>query len=386
MRFLRVRSWFAAAGLTAGLGGAMASGLAAQGVMQDAGPAPAEMGPPPVFRYTLAGRENAEGGSALVATPEGALIALLPLKDGQWALKRVTGWATGAVHEETITIDGRVPGEKVWPEEMNLTLDPSGKVLIVRLCFQCRSWSEYWPGAKMVPKAVVRVVDADSFKVAGEQLLTDPVIATGIWRFNPQGQLVVYGLKDYSHTGAGPDRIDTAEHRAEILSVPELKETERCSYTSIRQSLLTGQPPRAKEAVAKGNADCAAELRAAGSESIEKMWGALNGYPGLAASKHVKRIRGCTFEDAGASDCWAVYACVGDKSVIVWPKEVWRRSMVYRVADGQEVMSMKLPFGEKVDTRVASMGGKDYLLMLRNQVRLEVYELQSGDNQVPRPS
>jgi hypothetical protein len=62
--------------------------------------------------------------------------------------------------------------------------------------------------------------------------------------------------------------------------------------------------------------------------------------------------------------------------VIVWPKEMWRRGMVYRVADGQEVMSMKLPFGEKVDTRVASVGGKDYLLMLRNGVRLAVYELK----------
>ena len=295
MQFLRSQAWFVAAGLAMGLGGKMTPGLAAQGVIQDAGPAPAEMGPPPVFRYTLAGLENAEGGSALVATPDGALIALLPLKDGQWVLKRVTGWAMGAVHEETIAIDGRVSGEKVWPEGVNLTLDPSGKVLIVRLCFQCQSWSEYWPAAKMVPKAVVRVVDAGSFKVVGEQALTDPVIATGIWRFNQQGRLVVYGLKDYSHTGAGPDRIDTAERRAEILSVPELKETEGCSYTSIQQVLLTGKPPGAEESVAKGNADCAAELLAARSDSIEKMWGALNGYSGLAASKHVKRIRGCTF-------------------------------------------------------------------------------------------
>ncbi len=355
----------------------MAPGAAlAQGVMRDDGPAPAEMGPPPVFRYTLTGRENAEGGSALVTTPGGALIALLPVKDGQWALKRVTGWATGAVHEETIAIDGRLPGEKTWPEDVNLTLDTTGKVLIVRLCFQCQSWSEYWPAARMVPKAIVRVVDTESFRVVSEQTLSDPVIATGIWRFNPQGQLIVYGLKDYSHTGAGPDRVDTAEHRAEVLSVPELKMAEGCSYVSTHRQMLTGPQPGEKEAIAKADVDCAAELKAAGTDSITKMWGTLDGYPNLAASKHVDRIRGCTFEDAGASDRWAAYACVGNKSVVVWPKEVWRRSMVYRVADGQEVMSIKLPFGEKVDMRVAKAGGKDYLLMLRNGVRLEVYELQ----------
>lgn len=343
--------------------------------MRDAGPAPTEMGAPPVFRYTLAGRENSEGGSALVATPDGALIALLPLRDGQWVLKRVTGWATGSVHEDTIAIDGRVAGEKMWPDKLDLTLDTAGKMLIVRLCFQCQSWSESWPAAKMVPKAVVRVVDTGSFRVVGEQTTRDQVVATGIWRFNPLGQLVVYGLEDYSHTGAGPDRVDTVEHRAEILSVSELKETEGCSYVSTRK-FYGGPVAGEKDVVAKANADCAVELKAAGTDSILKMWGALDGYPGLAASKIVNRIRGCTFEDAGASERWAVYACVGDKGFAITNHEVWRRSMVYRVGDGQEVMSMALPFGEKVDTRVAVVGGKDYLLMLRNGVRLEVYELK----------
>ncbi|MGA9425664.1 MAG: hypothetical protein WBV33_11360, partial [Terracidiphilus sp.] len=66
--------------------------------------------PAPAFRYNLQGTARDADREITALTPDNDLLVLVSLQDDQWILKRVTGWDSNAPHQDTLALDGRIPG------------------------------------------------------------------------------------------------------------------------------------------------------------------------------------------------------------------------------------------------------------------------------------
>ena len=353
--------------------------------------------PTPAFAYTLHAQKETTGRGSVALTPDDALIVLLPREDNQWLLKRITGWDTAAPHEETLALDGRVPNEQGQADHNDLTIDPAGNLLAIRFCFNQINWvnlsgSDGGPG----PEAVVTVIDLRAFAVTSRRVATDPLIAAGTWRFNKNGLLIADGLVKPSRIVSNGVSINAGTYGDAVLTVPDLKSVASCSYTRL-YILPQETRPDFLERVKRANADCAAVLEAESTSSIDELSSKLFDYQGYRIAKYVNpdaivRVNPkdprwspedhCTFIDVGQGDRFADYRCeflyltvspAADRPLR--GKMFYRATEVFSVADGKRVLVVHLPFKESIDSRIATSRGHDYLLLLRDAIKLEVYRL-----------
>ncbi|MGA2592654.1 MAG: hypothetical protein ABSH32_22310 [Bryobacteraceae bacterium] len=353
--------------------------------------------PTPAFTYTLHAQKDTTNRGSVALTPDDALIVLLSREDNQWLLKRITGWDTVAPHEETLALDGRVPNQYGQADHNDLTVDPAGNLLAVRFCFNRINWvdlsgSDGGPG----PEAVVTLIDLRAFTVISRRVATDPLIAAGTWRFNKNGLLIADGLVKPSRIASNGVPINAGTYGDGVFSVPDLKSVASCSYTRL-YILPQETRPDFQERVKRANADCAAVLEAGSTSSIDELSSKLFDYQGYRIAKFVNpdaivRVNPkdprwspedhCTFIDVGQGDRFADYRCEFLYLTIssatdrhVRGKVFYRATEVFSVADGKRVLVVHLPFKESIDSRIAASRGHDYLLLLRDAIKLEVYRL-----------
>lgn len=347
--------------------------------------------PTPAFAYRLHAQKDTTNRGSVALTPDNALIVLLSRKDNQWLLKRITGWDTAAPHEETLALDGRVPAEHGQADHNDLTIDVAGNLLVVRFCFNRINWvelsgSDGGPG----PEAVVTLIDLRAFTVISRRVATDPLIAADTWRFNKSGLLIADGLVKPSRIVTKGVPMDTGTYGDAVFTVPDLKPVASCRYT--RLFILPQETrPDFQERIRKANADCAAVLEAGSASSIEELSARLFDYQGYRIAKYVEpdaivRVNPedrrwspedhCTFIDVGKGDRFADYRCEFSYITIFrGVKDFYRASEVFSVADGKRVLVVHLPFEQSIDSKLATSRGRDYLLLLRDAIKLEVYRL-----------
>jgi hypothetical protein len=347
--------------------------------------------PTPAFTYTLHALKDTTNRGSVALTPDDALIVLLSRKDNQWLLKRITGWDTAAPHEETLALDGRVPYEHGQADHNDLTVDVAGNLLVVRFCFNRINWVELSGSAEGAgPEAVVTLIDLRAFTVISRRVATDPLVAASTWRFNKDGLLIADGLVKPSRIVTNRAPVDAGTYGDEVFTVPELKPVASCSYTRL-YILPHEARPDFQERIRKANSDCAAVLEAGSASSIKELSAWLFDYQGYRIANYVNpdaivrvdpkdrrwsREDHCTFIDVSKRDRFADYRCEFSYiTVFLRAKDFYRASEVFSLADGKRVLVVHLPFDQSIDSKLAASRGHDYLLLLRNAIKLEVYRL-----------
>jgi hypothetical protein len=346
--------------------------------------------PTPTFRYNSQGTAGDVDREITAITPDNDLLVLLSLKNDQWILKRVTGWATNAPHEDTLALDGRIPGEKGHADDWNLTVRPTGDILAVRFCFHQINWVELsgstgGPG----PDAVVVLINLHRFTVISRQVTTDPIIAAALWRFNQDGELIASGLEKSGYQPGQPaqSQRDAGTYAAEVLKVPDLQPRVACTFAKLSK-LSQESWPEFRERMKKADGECAVVLAAGGAPSLEKLQFSLFDYQGFRIAEKVdtdafaradlkddhryNREQHCHFIDVGQGDRFANYHCEFSG---LW-RDFYNAIEVFSVADGKRVFLLHLPLNNPVSSMLATSHGHDFLLLLREGTTLEVFRLE----------
>jgi hypothetical protein len=297
-----------------------------------------------------------------ILAPDQALLVLLPQADGPWLLKRLTAWETANPAEQTLSFAAALPdkNQKVFSE---LTVDPNGKYLIVRFSVVVASNRKGYK-ASYSRHAILVVVDLASFTVVS-RFESDDYLLTGfgIWRFSKDGLVIV--TEAFRDSTWWPGVAPEPEHAvAALLSVPDLKSVTTCSYSELYHG--------ADRSITDLGDDCPAFLKAANVASMDEI------FLMYSEDRHYDNLAGKDCHQAILSDGgkYASYSCfVGHNYDVdeLFYYETSRKYKVLSVPDGKPLLSISsvsLQSGT-----FATANGHDYLLVLRDNVKLEVYRL-----------
>ena len=157
--------------------------------------------PEPSNTYTLHAQKERRAGfslvptvalpsTMLVATPDNALLVLIPQTEGEWALKRLSGWDTNHPQEQTLTIKGNSSSNKDVSVATDMLLDPHGAYLLLRIDSRLGAIDS----PNRIREAVVNVIDLHSFTIISRRVTTDPLFASSQWQFSRDDQLISKGI------------------------------------------------------------------------------------------------------------------------------------------------------------------------------------------------
>lgn len=346
--------------------------------------------PAPTFRYNLQGAAGDVKIEVTALTPENDLLVLLSLKDDQWVLKRVTGWDTNTPHEDTLSLDGRIPGERGHADNANLTVSSTGDILAVRFCFHRINWEELHgstggPG----PDAVVILIDLHRFTVISRRTTTDPILAAALWRFNKEGELIASGMETSGYQPGLPaqSQRDGRTYAAEVLKVPDLQPRAACTFKELSR-LSQESWPELSERMKRADGECAVVLEAGGAATLKDLES--RGYEeqrfrvarrvdadaavraDLKDDHRYDPEQHCVFIDVSQGDRFANYHC--ELSGLL--KDFYNAIEVFSVADRKRVLLLHIPLNKPVGSMLATSHGQDFLLLLREGTTLEAYRLK----------
>jgi hypothetical protein len=228
--------------------------------------------------------------------------------------------------------------------------------------------------ATKIREAVVLMVDLEKLQVVWRHESMDPLIANSRWRFSDEGALIAAegplpgsGPKtpfDYSDViTLNPSSI--GEHEAAELSLPDLKTSLPCRYR-----VQSGTYMNSSKVAAPETDTCSDLLKAAGLTNAVRL-------PGSPVGQRVEDLGGslCDFISVSESGLLALYKCRSGKATASAFYVTGREVKVLRVADGSVALSMHGPESEYVVAGLATAGGHDYLVRLRDGIRFEAYLL-----------
>jgi hypothetical protein len=254
-------------------------------------------------------------------------------------------------------------------------VDPAANYLIIRINVVHKA-TDYPRGHKRETHVIL--IDLRTFKIVWRRVTTDPLIANSHWNFNKDGLLITrsgMGLSSHTKTsGSGKDRIETIEYlienyEAAALSLPDLEPILPCRY-----KVVTGPydaSPRPRNVVQEGDT-CANLLNAANVSSPEEL-------PGFhPIPERIAKLAGpsCRFSVLTKAERLALYGCRTGYSTW-WDtyKTTSRAETVFSVADGKTILSVPLPFNQEVLATLATLHGQEFLLLVRDGIKLETYQL-----------
>lgn len=320
--------------------------------------------PAPAFTYTLHAQKEfrkfcfpgclGPPYTVTALTPENALLVLIPQAHGNWVLKRLTAWDSQSPQEATLSFTGDPPHDKHEGITEDLTVNPDGTYLIVRIT------SDYTSHGELTLTALLILVDLHSFSIVLRRSTTDPLIASSEVHFNNNGLLVAQGIVKVNRTAA------TTAYAAGVLTLPDFQLTTSCRYErelrseNNRLNWITSQ---------NANSACAAVLQAAGVSSVENL-------PGSDHRGEISKLLNidyCSLNYLSRDEKLALYNC--GKSYADGSFQFSRASKVISVSDKKTVLSIPLPVTQSVDGLLAADGTQNYLLLLRDGIRLETYRI-----------
>jgi len=340
--------------------------------------------PSPIFTYTLHAQKEARPGwslfgmwtppsSVLTITPDNALLVLIPQADRKWVLKSLTGWNTGVPQEQTLPITGKPTlGEDTWVKA-DLTANPNGTYLIVRVS------SGHVPVSALEdnPESVVTLVDLRTLSIVSRRDTTDPLIAGSYWQFNKDGLLITKRLAKRLQVKSAGVLTDTDTYEAAALTLPELKPVASCHYDDVLE-LRGGSTGWTTRSADTANVECAAVLEMANALSVEDLPISDQAQDRIEKlDRAAKQLKfSCPIADLSKDERFALYNC--ETGHPTW-WDSWkmdsRASVVFSVIEEKTVATIPLPFEQPIIAALGTAGDQDYLLLLRDGIKLETYRL-----------
>jgi hypothetical protein len=358
--------------------------------------------------------QNDDQYSTLHSMPDGALLMVSkhfeqPMQI--WNLLRVRDWDTSQPREDKLNVDvgpneelyGELNGGAGYDRNDQLLMDPGGNYLVVRVSQDSEARNPNPESAKP-PRSVLNIIDLHGFKLLRRIAITDPLLAAGDMGFSPKGPFMVKGLQEHSSATAGGSVTRTSRYAVETLTLPGLEPETVCRYTMISRTYSAQTPSTPEESrriekehdeeiereqnqrQAADNA-CAPKLAPLGFSSLDDVHKALDFRGRLEYNAdYTQRIPpdakgpwGCGFEDLSGDLQYALEDCDQGRVVVFGRYRAFR---VFRLADGKQIMDLKVPrstpFGERrvlFSGVLATGGGVTYAVLLRDGAELAGYRV-----------
>jgi len=307
------------------------------------------------------------------------LFALIPQEDRRWQLQRLTGWGTGSPRVQSLEFDGDDHDSRFDYVRAGMTPSPDGRYLLVRIfVLDTNQWKR---------RAVVVMVDLETFRVVWRRVSDDPLVANSHWRFIDAHTLIAVGGPPPTHIGKPVVRLmisqdilrmnpaSPGEHEAGVLSLPNLDVSAGCMY-SVREAdtaAATNTPDRYLEAQGDG---CAGLLKIAGVASLARL-------PGLREIRNLVGHtfgQGCEFEDGDDSIGIALFNCrkggprkEADDNFGMDEEE---ERVAKPVLSGVKILlCVPLKRWEDYSSALVSANGQNYLLLRRDKLKIEMFQV-----------
>lgn len=338
--------------------------------------------PEPSNTYTLHAQKERRAGFSLVpsvalpstilmGTPDNALLILIPQTEGEWVLKRLSGWETTHPQEQTLTIKGDPSSSTGVSVDNEMLLDHRGAYLLLRIDSRLGAIDS----GNRIREAVVIVVDLRSFAIISRRITSDPLFASSQWRFSRDGQLISKGIAKRLSTKTESTTTVTDSYNAAALTLPDLVPTISCLYDQVIE-LRADSSGWTKPIVKNASDGCAALLRSAGVSSLENLPGG-----DLDKPKDLSKLvaSDCLIQSTNHAETLAVLECRTGHSYMDGEIVTTRSRVitVISIPDGKRVFSLPLPHNWKpIPGLVAYANGQNYLILLRDGVKLEFYPLK----------
>lgn len=367
------------------------------------------------FTYRLQNPQNDGQYSTLHSMPDGAFLMVSQRFEQPkriWNLLRITYWDTSRPREDKLDVDvgpneedyGELNGNPGYDRNDHFLMDPGGNYLVVRLSQNADSWDLNSGESAKPPRSVLNIIDLHGFKLLRRIAITDPLLAAGDMGFSPKGAFMVSGLQKHSSATTGGYLTRTGQYSVETLTLPDLKPETVCSYTMVSRTHSAQTPSTAEESKwiekehdeeierqenqkrAADNA-CAPKLAALGLSSLDDVYKAFNSWGRLQYTvDHTMRIPadargpwGCGFEDLSGDLQYSLLDC-DEGRVVVFGR--YRAFRVFRLADGKQIMDLKVPRSTLLGERrvlfsgvLATRRGVTYAVLLRDGAELEGYRV-----------
>jgi hypothetical protein len=337
------------------------------------------------FTYNLRRPQQGWTFSTLHTMPDGDLLVLTKRFEQPkqiWTLRRIAAWDRSQPREEEMDVNVGPNDEPLdwalqadrWNRNDQLLMDPHGNYLVVRLSQNADMWKYDGKSANPPPQSVLNIIDLHNFKLLRRVVVTEPFLAAGDMGFSPTGVLVVTGLQELEIATIDGKATRTGHYAVQTLSIPGLKPETVCTYTLVKKLYLAESASTPEEKA------CGPKLAPIGFSSLDDVRRSLNFFGrGEYSANFWGRVPeqspwGCQFSDMSQNLEYELFDC--DESRVELTFFFWYRGFrVFRLADGTQVMDLKLPHRPQFSGVLATSGGVTYMVLLRNGARLEGYRV-----------
>ena len=331
--------------------------------------------PVPTATYELhAGREQFSWNlrrTLLRLLPDDSLLVLIPQQEDKWLLKRVTGWETGSLKEETIAFTSPHPREHTWREE-DLDIDPIGTYAVIRI----GSYDNTVEPVNSKASAIIVLIDLRSFTVLSQSTSDDLMLAASSWSFAKNGMLIATALSERRRVPSKPIhglyQTQTFTYQATAFSLPGWSRSMTCHYEQVFDLQDGGN--YLSSTSRKAGDECVALIAAAQVPKVEDLPnGPHNAIPNLVIGGQA-----CMFKGKSQSADLTLYECGNYHSYLDGELSfVKSRNLKVLVgSNGPSVLTIPLPPKEvPVPAVLANSDGYPWLLRLRDGNKLEGYRL-----------
>jgi hypothetical protein len=366
------------------------------------------------FTHKLHNPQNDGQYSTLHLMPDGGLLMVSKqFNEPQqiWNLLRITDWDTSQPREDKLDVEvgpnkelyGGNQGDG-YDRNDQLLMDPGGNYLVVRLSPDAYRWNAD-PYSSPKPRAVLNIIDLQTFKLIRRVELTDLLLAGGDMGFSPKGVFMVSGFQEPSRTKNPGSVIDSRQYAVETLTVPGLEAKMVCHYTMVETNYpQVGSTPEESSRIRKeytknnpaemdwredqrraADAACRAGLAPLGFSSLHDVHQNLNlsgrlekdlNYTGRVSNQGPF---GCNLEDLSGNLQYELLDC-DEGRVVVFGR--YRAFRVFHLEDGKQIMDLRVPrstlFGERrvlFSGVLAASRGVTYVVLLRDGTELEAFRV-----------
>lgn len=307
---------------------------------------------------------------AMAVTPEHDVLSFVANDNGTWRLSRVRHWLDQQPLEESLTLPGLVQGGHagwsgwgIWSQQLSITPDGNLALCIV----SANNGRER--------QDLVSVVSLDHLKIVTSVRTSALAEVSGnfrTYRLDRRGYLVVNASTPFPRHPGDDAFFGGAWHKLATFELPRLSMTNNCEYTEWMRS---GAVVRREN-----ESNCTGLLQNSGANSLDELPKTFVETDEVMQTNKGAPPGGCAFltymSHISRDGRLRRELCSGGHRGFFGNFVVTGvRENIFSVQTGQDLGSIKEPSDHPLQSRFATLDGRDYLLVMEGGTHLWVYQI-----------
>jgi hypothetical protein len=336
--------------------------------------------PVPAYKMRIA-EKRSKMATFFVIAPDQSLLFFTGDQGGDWNLRRVSGWDSSSPKQERLklTVPSHEDMENSRFGESTFLLTNDGQFALTRVALDATGTASSFGKNS---RAIVNIIDLQSFAVVSTLNTTDKLLADGFWwAFESRSILAEYGANEKDSAGNPFTRESIA-----LLEVPTLKPSMECDY--LRHY---GEPKQddhggisrttSTSDLSSGCAEMMHKMNASGPEHIAKL---------RTFSKEAQGLKfqplefsgnpawdGCSLVDERSEDKLALFDCSsGHQTWYDTSKLDSRAFFAVDLPTGKVLLRVPVSSSKGALGHLTTHEGKPWLALLTDHVYLGLYPIR----------